>query len=93
MRTRQAGFQANRDSLRRAMPELTDKFTSLVETDRLSAQFDLAAAALSGGLTHSVVIASPPGGRSIVSRSAGLASNAAFTASATAPNIKITSTT
>ena len=61
MRRAQAGFEANRDSLRRAMPEMTDKFTSLVETDRLSAQFDLAAAALSGGLTHSVVISCAAG--------------------------------
>ena len=62
MRGRQDKFEAHKESLRKHLPEVTDKFTSKVETDRLSAQFDLAAAALSGGLTHSVTI-SCAGGR------------------------------
>jgi hypothetical protein len=62
MRGRQDKYENYKESLRKHMPEVTDKFTSTVETDRLSAQFDLAAAALAGGLTHSVVI-SCAGGR------------------------------
>ncbi len=62
MRGRQAKFEAHKDALRKHLPALTDKFTSKVETDRLSAQFDLAAASLAGGLTHSAVI-SCAGGR------------------------------
>jgi hypothetical protein len=62
MRGRQAKFETHKASLQKHLPEMTDKFTSKVETDRLSAQFDLAAAALAGGLTNSVVI-SCAGGR------------------------------
>ena len=48
-------------TLRRVAPEVTDKFKSEVESDRLDAQFDLAAAAMIGGLTHSITIASGVG--------------------------------
>ena len=62
MRGRQSKFETHKESLRKVLPEVTDKFNSPVETDRLSAQFDLAAAALAGGLTHTVTI-SCAGGR------------------------------
>ena len=44
--------------LRKALPPTTNKFTSAVETDRLEANFDVAAGALIGGLTNVVTIAS-----------------------------------
>lgn len=62
LRGRQAGLTARGDALKKHAPPVTDKFTSPVETHRLSAQFDLAAAALAGGLTTSVTI-SCAGGR------------------------------
>ncbi|WP_439630393.1 DUF1552 domain-containing protein [Gemmata sp.] len=62
MRGRQSKFEAHKERLQKHLPPVTDKFTSKVETDRLTAQFDLAAAALAGGLTHSVVV-SCAGGR------------------------------
>ncbi len=45
-------------ALRAAAPPVTDKFRSEVETDRLEANFDVAAAALIGGLTNVATIAS-----------------------------------
>jgi hypothetical protein len=51
----------SRERLRGAAPELTDKFSSAVETDRLDAHFELAAAAMIGGLTNVATIASGVG--------------------------------
>ena len=48
-------------TLTKNAPEVTDKFKSEVESDRLDAQFDIAAAALIGGLTNSLTIASGVG--------------------------------
>jgi len=62
MRGRQVKFEVHKERLLKHLPPVTDKFTSKVETDRLTAQFDLAAASLAGGITNSVVI-SCAGGR------------------------------
>ena len=61
MSNRQSRLGEIEGTLRRIAPEVTDKFKSEVESDRLDAQFDLAAAALIGGLTHSITIASGVG--------------------------------
>ena len=61
MSNRQSRLGEIEGTLRRVAPEVTDKFKSEVESDRLDAQFDLAAAALIGGLTHSITIASGVG--------------------------------
>jgi hypothetical protein len=50
-----------RDRLRTVAPPLTDKYSSAVETDRLDAHFELAAAAMIGGLTNVATIASGVG--------------------------------
>jgi hypothetical protein len=50
-----------RDRLKTAAPVPDDKYASTVETDRLDAHFELAAAALIGGLTNVVTIASGVG--------------------------------
>ncbi len=50
-----------RDRLKTAAPVPDDKFSSAVETDRLDAHFELAAAAMIGGLTNVVTIASGVG--------------------------------
>lgn len=50
-----------RDRLAKAAPVPDDKFKSEVETDRLDAQFELAAASLIGGLTNVATIASGVG--------------------------------
>lgn len=51
----------SRETLERVVPERTDKFSSQVETDRLDAHFELATAALIGGLTNCATIASGVG--------------------------------
>ena len=61
MSNRQSRLGEIEGTLRRVAPEVTDKFKSEVESDRLDAQFDLAAAAMIGGLTHSITIASGVG--------------------------------
>jgi hypothetical protein len=61
MSNRQSRLGDIEGTLRRIAPKVTDKFKSEVESDRLDAQFDLAAAALIGGLTHSITIASGVG--------------------------------
>ena len=61
MRNRQSRLGEIEGTLRKVAPKVTDKFKSEVESDRLDAQFDLAAAALIGGLTHSITIASGVG--------------------------------
>ena len=50
-----------RDRLKSAAPPADDKFSSVVETDRLDAHFELAAAAMIGGLTNVATIASGVG--------------------------------
>ena len=61
MRNRQSRRGEIEGTLRKNAPEVTDKFKSEVESDRLDAQFDIAAAALIGGLTNSLTIASGVG--------------------------------
>lgn len=61
MRKRQSRLGEIEGTLRKNAPEITDKFQSEVECDRLDAQFDLAASALMAGLTRSVTIASGAG--------------------------------
>ena len=61
MRGRQGKLTASEASLRKNAPPVTDKFKSKVETDRLSAQFDLAAGAIIGGLTNVVTLSSGAG--------------------------------
>jgi len=52
------------DSVRHHIPSITDKYTSPVETHRLEAHFDLAAAALIAGLTNVITFdADDLGGR------------------------------
>ncbi|MEZ5304004.1 MAG: DUF1552 domain-containing protein [Verrucomicrobiales bacterium] len=61
MRQRQSRLGAIEGTLRKAAPDIGDKFRSEVECDRLDAHFDLAAASLIGGLTNAVTIASGVG--------------------------------
>lgn len=61
MRHRQTRLGEIEDTLRQTAPEVTDKFKSANECDRLDAQFDIGAAALIGGLTNSLTIASGVG--------------------------------
>jgi hypothetical protein len=61
MRNRQGKITAMADTLKANAPKVTDKYKSEVETDRLDAQFELAAASLIGGLTNVVTISSGAG--------------------------------
>ncbi|MEZ6110206.1 MAG: DUF1552 domain-containing protein [Pirellulaceae bacterium] len=61
LRQRQQRLVEVRDRLANVAPVPNDKFKSEVETDRLDAHFDLAAAALIGGLTNVVTLASGVG--------------------------------
>ena len=61
LRQRQSRINEIQHTLRKHAPEVSDKYTSKVETDRLDAQFDLAAAALISGLTNVSVLASGVG--------------------------------
>ena len=61
MRNRQSRLGEIEDTLRATAPEVTDKFASTVECDRLDAHFDIGAAALIGGLTNVLTIASGVG--------------------------------
>jgi len=72
MRNRQSRLGEIEGTLRRTAPEVTDKFKSEVESDRLDAQFDIAAAALIGGLTNSITIASGVGNPHFSVRFTGL---------------------
>ncbi len=54
LRDRQVKLATLDDSVRVHIPSITDKYTSPVETHRLEAHFDLAAAALIAGLTNVV---------------------------------------
>lgn len=61
MRKRQSRLGEIEGTLRKNSPEVVDKYRSEVESDRLDAQFDLAASALISGLTRSLTIASGVG--------------------------------
>lgn len=61
MRNRQSRLNEIENTLRKHAPVVNDKYKSEVETDRLDAHFDLAAAALIGGLTNVATIASGVG--------------------------------
>ncbi len=58
LRQRQSRLNEIESTLRKHRPVVSDKFSSAVETDRLDAHFDLAAAALSAGMTNVVTLAS-----------------------------------
>lgn len=61
MRQRQSRLGEIEGTLRQHAPKPSDKYRSTNECDRLDAQFDIAAAALTGGLTNSLTIASGVG--------------------------------
>lgn len=61
MKERQSRLNEIKHTLRDKGPVASDKFTSLVETDRLDAQFDIGTAALICGLTNVLVLASGVG--------------------------------
>lgn len=61
MKDREGRLVEIEETLGEVAPKPTDKYTSGVETDRLDAHFDIAAAALAGGLTNVVTIASGSG--------------------------------
>lgn len=61
MRNRQSRLNEIENTLRKHAPVVNNKFKSAVETDRLDAHFDIAAAALIGGLTNVVTLASAAG--------------------------------
>ena len=63
LRNRQSRLNEVQHTLREKGPVTNDKYRSAVETDRLDAQFDLAAAALICGLTNVVTISSAGGER------------------------------
>lgn len=63
LRNRQSRLNEIQHTLREKGPVVTDKYKSAVETDRLDAQFDLAAAALVCGLTNVVTLSSAAGVR------------------------------
>ncbi|MGE3808520.1 MAG: DUF1552 domain-containing protein [Gemmataceae bacterium] len=67
LRDRQAKIDAMKDQLRQHAPKLDDKFKNPTETNRLEAQFDIAAAALITGLTNVVTLASGGGGQHYIS--------------------------
>ncbi len=58
---RQSRLVAIRDELRAVAPVPDDKFNSEIETDRIDAQFQIATAALIGGVTNVATIASSIG--------------------------------
>ena len=58
MKDRHSRLNEIKNTLRAQAPVVTDKFRSDVETDRLDAGFDIGAAALIGGLTNVLVLAS-----------------------------------
>ena len=61
MRNRQSRLNDIENTLRKQGPVVSNKYTSEVETDRLDAQFDIGTAALIGGLTRSLTLASGVG--------------------------------
>jgi hypothetical protein len=58
---RQSRLNEIESTLRKHAPVVSNKYKASVETDRLDAQFDLAAASLIGGLTNVVTLASGVG--------------------------------
>lgn len=56
LRNRQAQLTDMKGSLSKHAPPMDDKYESAIETHRLEAHFDLAAAALITGLTHTITI-------------------------------------
>lgn len=63
LRARQDRVDAIKDDLKKHAPRLDDKFKKPTETNRLQAQFEIAAAALITGLTNVVTLASGGGGQ------------------------------
>jgi hypothetical protein len=63
LRDRQGKIDAIKDDLKARAPKLDDKFQKPTETNRLEAQFEIAAAALITGLTNTVLLASGGGGQ------------------------------
>jgi len=61
MKHRQSRLNEIKNTLRKHAPVVNNKFASTVETDRLDAHFDIAAAAMIGGLTNVITIASGVG--------------------------------
>jgi len=61
MRDRQSRLVEVEPTLKKHAPKPNDKYTSDVETDRLDAQFDIAAATLVSGLSNVVTLASGVG--------------------------------
>ncbi len=61
LRNRQSRLNEIEHTLREKAPAPTNKYTSEIETDRLDAQFDIAAAALIAGLTNVMTISSAAG--------------------------------
>lgn len=55
---RQYKLLANKETLKKAAPKLDDRFTSDIATQRLEAQFELAASSLIGGLSNVATITS-----------------------------------
>jgi|TARA_B110000003_G_scaffold273937_1_gene312659 hypothetical protein len=56
LRDRRRKLQGLEASIRQHTPEITDKYSSQVETDRIEAHFDIAAAALISGISNVVTI-------------------------------------
>ncbi len=61
MRNRQSRLNEIENTLRAKAPVVNDKYKSEVETDRLDAMFDIGAAAMIGGLTNVLTLASGVG--------------------------------
>lgn len=72
LRQRQSRLNEIENTLRKHAPVVSDKYTSDVETDRLDAHFDIAAAALIGGLTNVVTLTSGVGDPYFTVRFGGL---------------------
>lgn len=72
LRERQSRLNEIENTLRKHAPVVSDKYTSDVETDRLDAHFDIAAAALIGGLNNVVTLASGVGDPYFAVRFGGL---------------------
>jgi hypothetical protein len=67
LHARQAKIESIEKELKENAPKLDDKFAKPTETNRLEAQFEIAAAALIAGLTSVVTIASGGGGQHYIS--------------------------
>ncbi|MSR51159.1 MAG: DUF1552 domain-containing protein [Gemmataceae bacterium] len=67
LRDRQAKVDSIRDSLKANAPKLNHRFKNPTETNRLEAQFEIAAASLIVGLTNVVTLVSGGGGQHYIS--------------------------